>query len=80
MQDLGIFGLEGSFFLRTPVRVLWQGISSSISFALTIIYPKIVLWQLLGLAKLPRTQAFHVHKALEIIVVCKHENFIFAAF
>ncbi len=28
---------------------------------------------------LPRTQAFCVHETLEVIVVCKHENFMLAA-
>ena len=26
---------------------------------------------------MPRTQAFYVHKALKVIVICKHKDFIF---
>ncbi len=42
MQDLGILGSEGIFFLSTPLGVLKQVISSSISFALLIVYPEVV--------------------------------------
>ncbi len=42
MQDLRILGSEGLFFLSTLLGVLGQGISSSISFALSIINPEVV--------------------------------------
>ncbi len=42
MQDLHILGSEGLFFLSTPLEVLRQGISSYISFALSIINPEVV--------------------------------------
>ncbi len=29
---------------------------------------------------MPRAQAFRIHEALEVVVVCKHENFMLAAF
>ncbi len=29
---------------------------------------------------LPRSQAFRVHEALEVVVVCKYKNFILSAF
>ncbi len=80
MQDLCIIGLENLFFLNTLLGVLRQGISSSISFVLSIIDPKVVPWQLLSLTDLPRAQAFHIYEALEVVMVCKYENFMLAAF
>ncbi len=43
MQDLRILDSEGLFFFSTPLEVLSQGISSSISFVLLIINPEVVL-------------------------------------
>ncbi len=80
MQDLYILSLEDLFFFNTPLEVLKQGISSSISFALLIINWKVVPWQFLSLPDLPRAQAFCIHEAFEVVVVCKHKNFMFAAF
>ncbi len=42
--------------------------------------PEVVFWQLLSPPDLPRAQAFYIHEALEVIVVCKHENFILVVF
>ncbi len=33
----------------------------------------------MGPPDLPRTQAFRVYETLEVVVVCKHENFMLAA-
>ena len=37
-----------------------------------------VFLQLLSLANLLKAQVFYVYEVLEVIVVFKHENFIFA--
>ncbi len=79
MQDFYILGLKGLFFLSIPLEVLRQGISSSISFALSIINLEVVPGQLLNLPDLLRTQVFRLYKMLEFIMVCKHENFMLAA-
>ncbi len=79
MQDLRILGSEGFFFFSTPLGVSRQGISSSISFALSIINPEVVPLQLLRPPDLPRTQAFCVYEMLEVVVVCKYENFMLVA-
>ncbi len=80
MQDLCIFGLEGLFFLSTLLGVLRQGISSFISFTLSIVNPKVVLWQFLSSLDLLRAWSFHIYEALEVIVVCEHEDFMLVAF
>ena len=80
MQDLCIFSLKGLFFVSTLLRVLRQGINSFISFVLSIINPEVILEQFLNLSDVPKAQAFYIHEALEVVVVCKRENFIFVAF
>ncbi len=80
MQDLSILDLKSGLFFSTPLRVLWQGINSSINFALTIINLKVVPQQLLSPVDLPRTLAFHVYKTLEVVEICKHKNFMLATF
>ena len=80
MQDLCILGLEGLLFLSTPLGVLRQGISGSINFALSIINLEVVRKQFLSSADLRRAQAFCAHEELEVVLVCKHENFMLVAF
>ncbi len=80
MQDLRILGLEGLFFLSTPLEISRQGISSSISFALLIVNPEVIPWQFLSPSDLPRAQVFCSHEALGVVVIFKHEDFILAAF
>lgn len=69
MQNLSIFGSEGGFFLNTLLKVLWEDISSYISFALTIIILKMMFWQFLSLSNLSGAQAFHIHEVVEIVVI-----------
>ncbi len=79
VQDFRVLGLEGLFFLSTPLEVSRQGISSSISFVLLIIDPEVVSWQFLRPPDLLKAQAFRIYETLEVVVVCKHENFMLAA-
>ena len=52
VQNLDLFRLEGLFLFSTPLRVLRQGIGSSVSLALTIVDLEVVTRELLGLADL----------------------------
>ena len=79
MQDLCIFDLEDLFFFSTWLKVLRQDINSSISFALLIINPKVILSQLLSLPDLSGAQVFCIYEMLEVVMVCEHENFMLAA-
>ena len=80
MQDFCVLGLKDFLFFSTPLGVSKQGISIFISFALSIINLEVVSWQLLSPPDLSGAQAFYIHKALEVVVVYEHENFILATF
>ena len=53
---------------------------SFIYFALLIINLKVIQKVLLGLSKLTKVQVFYIYKLINIIMVNKNKNFIFAAF
>ena len=80
MQNLDIFSVESLFLLSTLLRVLRQGISSSVSFTLAIIDSKIVTKKFLGQADLSRAQTLYIHELAEVIVVCKYEHLILRLF
>ena len=54
MQDFDVFYLEGVFIFCIPLKILRQDISSSVSFALTIIDLEVVMREFLGLADVSR--------------------------
>ena len=76
MQDFDVFGAEGVFFLRTLLRVSRQGISSSVSFALTIIDLEVVTREFLGPADLPGAQTLRIYESSKVVIVGKHEDFM----
>ena len=51
-QDFDVYGMEGLFFFCTLLRVSRQGISNSISLALTIVDLEVVAREFLGPADL----------------------------
>ena len=79
VQNLDVLRSEGVFLLRTPLRVLRQGISSSVSFTLTIIDLEVVTREFLSLADLFGTQILCVHESSEVVMVGKHEDFMLRA-
>ena len=80
MQDFDVSCLEGIFFLSVPLGISRQGISSSVSFALTIIDSKVVTREFLGLADLSGAQTLCVHKLSKVVMIGKHEDFMSRAF
>ena len=52
MQDFDVLCSQSVFFLRIPLGISRQGISSSVSFALTIMDSKVVMKEFLGPADL----------------------------
>ena len=52
MQDFDVLYSESVFLLRIPLGISKQGISSSVSFALTVIHSKVVTREFLGLVNL----------------------------
>ena len=79
MQNLDVLCSESVFFLSTPLRVLRQGIGSSVSLALTIIDSEVVTKEFLSPADLPGAQTLRVHKLSEVVMVGKHEDFMLRA-
>ena len=76
MQDFDVLCSEGVFFLSIPLGVSRQGISSSVSFALTIINSEVVTREFLGPADLPGAQTLRIHESSEVVMVGKHEDFM----
>ena len=79
MQNLDVLRSEGLFLFCTPLRVSRQGISSSVSFALTIINLEVVIKEFLGPADLPGAQTLRIHESSKVVMVGKHENFMLKA-
>ena len=76
MQDFDVFGAEGFFFFYILLRVLRQGINSSVSLAVTIVDLEVVTRQFLSLADLFGAQILRIHELLEVVMVGKHKNFM----
>ena len=80
MQDLDVFGAEGLFFFCTLLRVLRQGISSFVNFALTIVDLKVIIREFLGPADLFGAQTLYVYKPAEVGVVSKYKHLMLKPF
>ena len=80
MQDLDVFDMEGLFFFYTLLRVLRQGISSSVSLAPTIVDSKIVAREFLDLADLFGAQTHYVYETVKIVVVGEYKHLMLKVF
>lgn len=80
IQDLGILGSQDDVLFGIPLGVFKQGISSSISFALMIIDPKVVSKQLLSSTNLSRAQTFGIYEVSQVVIVHKDENLMLITF
>ena len=80
MKNLNIFIFEHFFLSLASLWEVRQSICRSISFSLTIINLEVVLRELLGPADLKRAQAFYIYELMEVIIVNKDKNLVFAAF
>ena len=76
VQDLDILGMKNFFFLHTLLRVLRQGISGSISLALTIINSEVITREFLSLAALSGAQTLCFYESTEVVVVGEYEHLI----
>ena len=76
MQNLDVLRLEGFFLLSTLLRILRQGIGSSVSLVLTIIDPKVVTREFLSPADLSGAQILCVHEPTKVVMVDKHKAFM----
>lgn len=50
-------------------------VSSSISFALTMVNSKVVSRKLLSTADMSRAQSLRIHESTKVVVVSQHDNF-----
>ena len=80
VEDFDILGAEGFFLFYISLRVSRQGISSSLSFALTIVDSEVVRRELLGPADLSGAQTLRVHEPAEVVVVGEYEHLMLRAF
>ena len=80
MQDFDVLGAEGFFLLCTLLRVLRQGISSSVSLALTIVNLEVVAREFLGPADLSAVQTLCLHESAEVVVVGEYEYLMLRPF
>lgn len=80
MKNISIFGLEFFFRILIPLRKMRESICSFIRFFLIIINSKMVPKELLGLPDLTRAQVLYILKLTEVIMICKYQNFVLAAF
>ena len=76
MQDFDVLCSESVFFLSVPLGVSRQGISSFVSFALTIIDSEVVTREFLSPADLSGAQTLRIHVLSEVVMVGKHEDFM----
>ena len=80
VQNLDVLRSEGVLLLSTQLRVLRQGISSSVSLALTIIDLEVVARELLGPANLSGAQTLRVHEPAKVVVVGEYKHLMLGAF
>ena len=76
VQNLDVLRSENVFLLSTPLRVLRQGIGSSVSHALTIIDLDVVTREFLSPVNLSGAQTLRVHELSEVVMVGKYEDFM----
>ena len=75
-EDFDILGSEGLFFFCTLLRILKQGVSSSICFAMKIIDLEVVIKEFLDLADLSWAQTLCVHEPAKVVMVGKYKNLL----
>ena len=69
MENLRILSSKLFFFILTPLRETKESICSPVGLALTIIHPKMVSKELLGLTDLSRAQALCIHEPPKVIMI-----------
>ena len=80
VQDFDVLGAEGLFFFCTLLKVSRQGISSSISLALTVVDLEVVAREFLGPADLFRAQTLHLHELTEVVMISEYEHLMLRLF
>lgn len=80
MENSDIFSTEDVFFLSTPLKVMKQGIDSSICLGFVVIDSEVIGRKFLSPADFSRTQTLYVYKLIKVVVVSENKDLIFATF
>ena len=80
MRDFDVLRAESFFLFCTSLRVSRQGISSSISLALTIVDLEVVAREFLGPANLSEAQTLHLYESAKIVMVGEYKHLMLALF
>ena len=80
VQGFDVFGVEDFFLFCTLLRVLRQGISSSVGLALTIVNSEVVSRQFLSPTDLSGAQTLRLHEPTEVVVVGEYEHLMLRPF
>lgn len=78
VEDTSIFNLKDFFLIRTFLKKAKQDVKYGIGIILLIIYIKILLKDFSGLTNPVKTLTFYIYELLEVIIIDKYKNFIFA--
>ena len=80
MKDLAILSSELFFLILVSLQKPQQNICSYICFALVVVDLKMVLEEILSPTDLSEAQALCIYEATKVVVVCKDQYFVLAAF
>ena len=80
VQSFDVLSAKGFFFFCTLLKVLKQGISSSVSLALIIIDLEVVTREFLSPVDFFRAQTLYIYKPTEVVLVDKYEHFMLRLF
>ena len=80
MQNFDVLGAEGPFLFCTLLRILKQGINSSVSLTLTIVDLEVVPREFLGPADLSGAQVLYFYEPTEVIVIGEYKQLVLRPF
>ena len=80
MKNFVILSLELIFLILTSLKNLKQSIYSYICYAIVVINLEIVSKEFLSPTNLLEAQTIYIHEIIEVVMICKDQNLILAAF
>ena len=80
VQDFHVFGLKSFFLLSIPLKILRQGVNSTICLILVVINSEVVIKKVLNLVDLSGIQTLYIYELSKIVIVGKYKKLILEAF
>lgn len=80
MQNFHVFGSEGFFFLKTPLRESNESVNYFIGFILVIVNLEVILRKFLNLLNFFGAQVLCIQELFKVIVIRQHKYFILTTF